>query len=123
MATQSIYQSRPLTPYLLFCEKERKKDSSVTMKELGDKWQKLSESQKKKYQAEYKAAKEKFDKFLQEVYGNEPLTYRPEGKPIEFSLPRVRAILGQKPGIKPMAKGLYPGLVKALVRFLAAKSV
>ena len=108
--------TRPLTPFLIFYEKQRK-DGTTDIKEVSEKWKKLSDGKKKKYLDQYRTAKEKYDKFLQDVYGAEPLTYRPTGRTIEFSMTRVRAILGLKPAIKPMSKGLYPALVKVLVRF------
>ena len=115
MSTQAANEARPITPFFLFTEQERKKDSSVTSKDLGEKWKKLPESQKKKYIKEYKDAKEKYEKLLTEVYGVDPMSFKSSSKPNEFSITRVRAALGLKSMIKPMAKELYPGLVKVLV--------
>lgn len=111
--------SRPLTPYMLFCTQKRKKDSNISVKELGKLWNNLTKSKKQKYMDEYKAAKEKYDKFLEEIYGPEPLTYhRPNDKPIGFKPTRIRGVLGLNKEIKPMDKKLYPGLVKLLVTSL-----
>ena len=114
MATQTEYLKRPLTPFFLYAEGERKKGNKDAAA-LGKKWNKMTEAQKKKYIDEYKEAKTKYSKFIEEIYGSDPLTLKPSGKPIEFSIARMRGILGQSSSIKPMAKGLYPGLVKVLV--------
>lgn len=38
-------RATPKSAYLCFCEEERKKNSSITMKELGVKWQTIKETQ------------------------------------------------------------------------------
>ena len=109
------YKSRPLTPFLLFSQDQRKKNDKLTLKELGKMWRKLSDGNKKTYVTEYRNAKQKYDKFLENIYGAEPLTYKSTEKTNKFSLVRLRGVFGLAKEVKPIDKEIYPGLVKVLV--------
>ena len=110
-------KNRPLTPFMLFCVRQREKNEVLTTKELAALWQSLSKSKKTKYLDAYKNEKKKYDKYLEGVYGTESLTYQSKEKIKDFSLVNIRAILGQKSDIKPLSKEAYPMLIKLLVNF------
>eukprot|EP00826_Nyctotherus_ovalis_P032449 TRINITY_DN2615_c0_g4_i1.p1 TRINITY_DN2615_c0_g4~~TRINITY_DN2615_c0_g4_i1.p1 ORF type:complete len:112 (-),score=31.35 TRINITY_DN2615_c0_g4_i1:201-536(-) len=107
--------SRPLTPFMLFCKQERDKKASITVKELAGLWHALSKHSKEKFLNAYRTEKKKYEKCLEEAYGNEPLTYQSKGRIKELSLINIRGILGSKPDIKPLAKEAYPVLLQFLV--------
>ena len=115
--TSQVAGGRPLTPYMVFCQNQRKKDSSLTSKELGDMWQKLPNAKKRKYADEYRSEKARYDKYLKTIYGDEPLTYKNPGKANSFSIIRIRGILGLSKEIKPVDKEVYPGIAKVLVTY------
>ena len=81
-------------------------------------WRKLSDGNKKTYVTEYRNAKQKYDKFLENIYGAEPLTYKSTEKTNKFSLVRLRGVFGLAKKVKPIDKEIYPGLVKVLVLYL-----
>lgn len=119
--SQQEYPTRPLTPYFLFLEKERKKGDKMLAKESGDKWRGLKKAEKDKYVKEYKEAKEKYDKYVQDVYGADAMTYKPEpGKVSGYAISRIRAAVGQRTSVKAMPKSFYPALARVLVNRAAA---
>ena len=113
-----VSKSKPLTPYMLFCEDHRKKDKDITVKELGTVWQKLTDNKKKNYVKSYQEAKDRYDKYLESIYGPEPLTYKPTDKPVEFTQVRIRSVLGSKKEIMAMNNNIYPGLIKVMVDYI-----
>eukprot|EP00826_Nyctotherus_ovalis_P054181 TRINITY_DN7084_c0_g1_i2.p1 TRINITY_DN7084_c0_g1~~TRINITY_DN7084_c0_g1_i2.p1 ORF type:complete len:150 (-),score=18.17 TRINITY_DN7084_c0_g1_i2:349-798(-) len=114
MVSQAV-GSRPLTPFMLFCQSQRQKDGSITSKKLGDLWQKLPTAKKNKYLERYRQDKSRYEKYLKTIYGDEPLTYKYPGKSTGFSILRVRGILGLSKEIKPLDSQVYPGIIKILV--------
>lgn len=114
MVSQAV-GNRPLTPFMLFCQSQRQKDSSITSKKLGDLWQKLPTAKRNKYLERYRQDKSKYEKYLKSVYGDEPLTYRHPGKSAGFSILRIRGVLGLSKEVKPVDTQVYPGIVKVLV--------
>lgn len=114
--SQESVTKRPLTPFFLYREKERKMGNDLTAKEAGVKWKKLKEPEKNKYFEEYHKAKERYDKYVQEVYGVDIGAYKSgANKKHGYSTARIRAILGREPDLKPMKREAYPALTKLRV--------
>ena len=63
---------RPLTAYMLFCLKIRnqEKDKKISFRELGEKWKKLSELEKKPFVEQYELNKREYDKTKAELEKN-----------------------------------------------------
>ena len=64
---------RPITPYFLFCSKQRtdiKKigaDKKLTAKQLGKMWKNLSETEKRPFIEQYELEKKKYEKMKDEL--------------------------------------------------------
>ena len=108
---------KPLTPFFLFREQEKQKGNTMGGKEAGEKWASLSESQKKPYTEQYKKAKEKYDKYLEETEGIVPGTSsKKKEKPTSYKTSRIRALCGKEKEVKEMSNTIYKALGKVTVR-------
>ena len=91
-------------------------------KELGERWAALSEAEKKPYVDAYKKAKEKFDKYLEEVEGIAPKSAsKKKEKATCFNAARIRAVCGKDKDVKTMDHKIYKALGKVLVSFTVKK--
>ena len=107
---------KPLTAFFMFREKEKEKGVTMGGKEAGEKWKALSESQKKPYVDAYKKAKDKYDKYLEEVEGIAPRSSSKKvEKPTCFRTGRIRAVCGHRKDIKQMSQQTYSALGRVLV--------
>ena len=72
---------RPLTAYMLFCSKIRnqEKDKKISVRELGEKWNKLSELEKKLFVEQYELNKREYDKTKAELEKNKSEEEEKEG--------------------------------------------
>lgn len=117
---------RPLTPFFMFIQKMKEKNMTVGGKEAGKAWAKLSSSEREDYENEYKKSMKEYEKYLVEVEGFKPkaskskdtqkLSLMGKGVPDHFRAKRIRAVCGTSEKILPMAKKVYAGLGKVLVR-------
>lgn len=109
---------KPLTPFFMFREKEKEKGITMGGKEAGEKWKALSDSQKKPYLDAYKKAKEKYDKYLEEVEGiPAKSSTKKKEKPTCFKTARIRAVCGRGKNIMQMTQSVYKGIGRVLVIF------
>jgi len=107
---------KPLTPFFLFRNRMKEKEIVMGGKEAGEKWRSLSDHERKPYVDEYRKAKEKFDKYLEEVEGiSAKSPRRKTEKPNCFKSARIRAICGQKKEVLQMNQNVYKGIGKVLV--------
>jgi hypothetical protein len=107
---------KPLTPFFLFKEKQKEKGHTMGGKEAGEKWRELSESQKAPYVDEYKKAKEKYDRYLEEVEGIAPRSSsKKKEKPTSFRTSRIRAVCGHDSEIKSTSDKVYKALGRVVV--------
>ena len=110
---------KPLTAYFLFLKKQKELGNKMGGKKAGDAWNELSEKEKAPFVNEYKAAKAKYDKYLEEVEGIAPRSSSKKNeKPTCFSSSRIRAVCGRKPGIKEMSGATTKALGKVLEKFM-----
>lgn len=107
---------KPLTPFFMFREKEKEKGVTMGGKEAGERWKALSESQKKPYIDAYKKAKEKYEKYLEEVEGIPPRSSSKKAeKPTAFRTSRIRAVCGHSKEVKQMSQPTYKALGRVVV--------
>jgi len=113
---------KPLTAFFMFKEKEKEKGVTMSGKEAGEKWKALSDSEKKPYLDAYKKAKEKYDKYMEEVEGIPAgkSSSKKKEKPTSFKTSRIRAVCGKSKNVKGMSQNAYKGLGRVIVslRFL-----
>ena len=109
---------KPLTPFFMFREKQKEKGMTLGGKEAGEKWAALSSAEKKPYQDAYKKAKEKYDKYLEDVEGIGPRSTKKAEKPTAFNTSRIRAVCGKSKDIKQMPQAVYRALGRVVVRGL-----
>jgi len=107
---------KPLTAFFMFKEEEKKKGKPMGGKEAGEKWGALSESQKKPFLDAYKKAKEKYDKYLEDVEGIVPRTSsKKKEKPTSYKISRIRAVCGKNKEVKQMNHQTYKALGRVVV--------
>ena len=107
---------KPLTPFFMFREKEKEKGITMGGKDAGDKWKALTEAEKKPYTDAYKKAKEKYDKYLEEVEGIPAKSSAKKAeKPTCFKTSRIRAVCGKSKDVKQMSQAVYKGLGRVIV--------
>ena len=112
---------KPVTAFFLFRDKEKEKGNPTGAKEVGAKWKKLSESEKKPFVDAYKKQKEKYDKYLEEVKGIVPRSSsKKKEKPTAFKSSRIRAVCGRSKDIKQMGSNIYRALGRVIVRLNGA---
>lgn len=120
--TEDLGTARPLTPFFLYREEERRKGNDIDAKKVGAKWKKLKAGDKEKYIKKYKEAKDRYDEHIHDLYGVDIKTYQPPTtKEPGYPTTRVRAVIGQDPEIRPMKRGTYPALKKVLVQIQCAE--
>ncbi len=111
---------RPLTPFFLFRQKEQGKGSKLGRDEAAEKWNDMSDSEKKPYVEEYRDARAKYDQYLEEVEGIPPRTSsRKKEKSSGYSISRMRVVAGKAEGAKEMSQECYKGLAKVVEAFMA----
>ncbi len=106
---------KPLTAFFMFREKQKEKGITMGGKEAGEKWAGLSSAEKKVYEDAYKKAKEKYDKYLEEVEGIAPQSSKKTEKPTHFNVARVRAVCTHAPSSLQMPHAIYRALGNVLV--------
>ena len=121
MIQETPAKKKPLTSYLMFCQKEREanKDANLKVADLGKKWKEMTDEQKKPYNDSYKKAKEEYDKYMIEVEGKAPKSSEKKEKPSEMSVARVRAICGKGSKVKAMDQHIYKGIAHVVVTNLS----
>eukprot|EP00826_Nyctotherus_ovalis_P018326 TRINITY_DN15475_c0_g1_i10.p2 TRINITY_DN15475_c0_g1~~TRINITY_DN15475_c0_g1_i10.p2 ORF type:complete len:120 (+),score=45.91 TRINITY_DN15475_c0_g1_i10:154-513(+) len=110
---------KPLTPFFLFKEKMKSNGANMGGKKAGAEWRKLTNSEKQPYIDQYKEAKAKFDKYLEDEGIGAKSSGRKKVKPKCFKTGRIRSICGIIKEIMPMSQNIYKGIGKALVLFRA----
>ncbi len=115
---------KPLTPFFLFREKEGAKGHTMGGKEAGERWRELTEEQKSPYINSYKDAKQKYDKYLEEVEGIAPASSsKKKEKPTSFRTTRIRAVCGGQTEGKSLTNEGYRALGRVVVSFVSRFAV
>jgi hypothetical protein len=110
---------KPITPFFLFRQKLKEDGKKCGGKAAGDAWKELDEKEKAVFENEYKTAKEKYDKYLEEVEGIAPKSSSKKNeKPTCFNASRIRAVCGKKKEIKEMSGQTSKALGRVLERFM-----
>ena len=92
----------------------------MSAKEAGDKWKSMSDSEKKPFTDEYKKAKEKYDKYLEDQGLSTKSSSKKAEKPTCFKTSKIRAVCSHGDHVKQMDASVYKGFGKVLV-FLCDK--
>ena len=108
---------RPMTPFFLYKNQLKAQGISISPKEAAERWNRLSEEEKKPFVDAYGDAKGKFDKYLEEVEGIPPRGSCVHGeKPLGYKIHKIRAVCGTQKEIKQMEQSLPSILAHVLVR-------
>ena len=103
----------------MFKEKEKEKGNVMGGKEAGSKWRELDDGKRKPYLDAYKKAKEKYDKYLEEVEGIAPRTSsKKKERPTAYRTARVRAVCDKSKVMLGMAPATYKALGRVVEAFV-----
>jgi hypothetical protein len=110
---------KPMTAFFIFRQKLAEKGEKMSSKIAGERWQNLKESEKKKFEDEYKEKKAAYDKYLEEVEGIAPKSSsKKTEKPTCYNPSRIRAVCGKNKDIKEMSTQVTRALGRVVEKFM-----
>ena len=114
---KSSAPKRPMTAFFLFAKKMRENGEKMSNKEAGEKWNSLSDSEKRPYLDAYKKEKDKFDKYLE----SEGITVKgsvPGKKATSYNISKILGVCSQNDEHKGMSGDVCRGLKSVIQAFI-----
>ena len=106
---------KPLTPFFLFREYEKRKGNNLGAKEAGEKWRDLTEREREPFVKEYQEAREKYDNYLESEGITPKKSSKKSTNPLVYKSTRIRSMLGMIDEIKSLSLRQCSALGKVAV--------
>jgi len=105
---------RPLTPFFIYREHEKKNDNPMGGAEAGERWRSMTEEEKKPYIDEYRKAREKYDEYLISKGIPTKSSSKKKGKIPRYYPGRMKNLCSKLKA----EKSVYKGLCKTAEKFV-----